>query len=306
VQRKDKRDSGASALAHPSAGVALASLSAVAFGTVAPLAKVGNENGADVFPLLAIRFALAAVLFIAFHRATGRSLFVGRSHVLRLMALGGLGYAVEASLFFAALERAPAGVVTLIFYSYPLITTVLSFALGLERIHGRTVGALLLGSAGVAAIFSIEGVALAGLLLAVAAAAAVAFYYVAAGVIMKGVGAGVGATWTAVGAAVATAAATVVTGQDLPADALPAAGALGAVTVVAFAGLYAAVVRIGPARTSVAQMLEPVVTILIAALFLDETITARIALGTLLIVSALPVLASTTHKEEVPPAADSL
>lgn len=303
---KDKRDRGTGALTHPSAGVALASLSAVAFGTVAPLAKVANENGAGVFPLLALRFALASILLIAFHKATGRSLLVSPPLLLRLMALGSLGYAVEASLFFAALERAPAGVVTLIFYSYPLITTVLSFTLGLERFHGRTIGALFLGSAGVAAIFSIEGVDLAGLLLAVASATAVAIYFIAAGVIMKGIGAGVGATWTAVGAAVATAAAAVVTGQDLPGDALPAAGALGAVTAVAFAALYAAVVRIGPSRTSVAAMLEPVVTVAIAALFLDEAVTARIALGTALIVSALPVLASTTHKEEVPPAADSL
>ena len=281
-------------------------MSAVAFGTVAPLAKVAYEHGAEIFPLLAVRFALAGLLLLAFHRATKRSLAVGPKRVMRLMALGGLGYAVEASLFFAALERAPAGVVTLIFYSYPLITTVLSFAFGLERLQRRTLVALVLGSAGVAAIFGVEGVAPAGLLFAVGSAVAVALYFIAAGVLMKGVGAGVGATWTAVGAALATGLGTVVSGQELPSGALPAAAALGAVTAVAFAALYAAVVRIGAARTSVAQMLEPVVTVVIAGILLDEDVTLRIALGATLIVAALPILAATGHKEEVPPAPDSL
>lgn len=291
---------------RPAAGLALAALSAVAFGTVAPLAKIGYNAGAGPFPLLAVRFSVAAVLLAIGHRIIKRSLNVGRPTIVRLMLLGALGFAFESSLFFAALERAPAGLVTLVFYAYPLITTVIAFGLKLEEFRRSTLLALALGSVGVASIFSIQGVNVAGLLLAAGAAAAVAVYFTVAGIVAKGIDPGTGATWTAAGAALATAIAWAVSGQSLPQAALLSGGSLGVVTALAFLTLYGALALIGPSRTTVAQMLEPVVTVTIAAIFLDERITFRVALGALLIVSALPILAASDRREEVLAPPDSI
>lgn len=290
----------------PTAGLLFASLSAVAFGTVAPLVKVGYNAGADPFPLLSVRFIVAALLLVIGYRAAGRSLALGTVDAVRLLLLGAVGYAVEASLFFAALERAPAGLVTLVFYSYPLLTTALAFGFRLERFHVATVVALILGSTGVLSLFSVEGVDVSGLLLASGAAAAVAVYFTVAGIVARGIEPAAGAAWTAIGAALATGVAWLVTGQSFPSDAWLAGGSLGAVTAVAFLALYAAIGLIGPSRTTVAQMLEPVVTVTIAAVFLGERVTLRIIIGAVLIVSALPILAKSTRREPVPPPPDSL
>lgn len=288
-------------------GLGAAALSAIAFGTVAPLVKTSYNAGADPFPLLAIRFSVAAALLAVGYTIAGRSIAVGKGPALRLMALGALGYAFEASLFFAALERAPAGVVTLVFYSYPMLTTTLAFLLRLERVQVNTVIALALGSIGVASLFSIDGVSLAGLLLASGAALAVALYFTVAGVVARGIDPGAGATWTAMGAALATGAAWLITGQGFPVDALPPGLALGTFTAVAFLALYAALALIGPARTTVAQMLEPVVTVTIAAVFLGEEVTFRILVGAALIMSSIPVLAAGgARKRGAPPAPDSI
>ena len=132
----------------------------------------------------------------------------------------------------------------------------------------------------------------AGLLLALTAAVAVAVYFTTAQVFVRGVDPIDAAVYTAGGAAAALAVAGATTGQGLPAAAIPWAVAIGLVTAVAFITKYAALVRLGSSRTSIAQMLEPVATVLLAAVFLAEPITAKVLLGAGLIVAALPILAT--------------
>lgn len=286
------------------AGIALAASSAVAFGTLAISAKFAYEVGAGFIPLLATRFAIATVLLAVFHVATRRSLAIGTSKIAKLLMLGGFGYAFEAALFFAALERAPAGVIGLVFYSYPLWTTLIGFATRLEPFRSRTVLALTLGSIGVALVFSLPGSGLVGPLLALGAAVAVAIYFVLMQVVMRNEHASEAAFWTTLGGAVALFPASLIARQPLPSDALVPAAGLGLASAVAFVASYAAVNRIGAARTAIAAMLEPVTTLVLAAAFLSEEIGVRVLVGAVLVVSALPLLA-TGRKPRVP-AADTL
>ncbi|MFN2589039.1 MAG: DMT family transporter [Actinomycetota bacterium] len=283
-------------------GIVLASVAAVAFGTLAIFAKLAYDDGARLLPLLAGRFAVAVVLLVAYHVATRRHLWVGRRDVVRLMLLGGVGYAAESALFFLGLERAPAAVVSLVFFTYPTWTSLLGFVTGLEPYSHRTLLALALGSGGIALIFSIRLESPAGPLFALAAAMTLAVYLLVAQVVMARVDASVAATWTASGALVAFALGSLVTGSGLPAAALDDAAALGIATAVAFVLLYRAIALIGSTKAAVASMLEPLATIVLAALLLDEAITTRVVLGAALVVSALPVLATAPEPEVPPPA----
>ncbi len=273
-------------------GIALAGTAAVAFGTLAISAKYAYETGAQAAPLLAARFALATVLLAAYHKILRRPVGVPGPLLLKLLVAGGLLYGFEASLFFAALERAPAALVTLIFYSYPLWTTVLGFLTRLEPFRGRLVVALLLGSTGIALVFSLPAAGLAGPLLAAGAAVTVAVYLLFMQVLLEGVAPSVAAMWTSAGAALALLLATLVTHQEMPAAAWPWAFALAIASAVAFAALYEAIARIGSSRAAVAAMLEPVTTVILAALFLGEALTLRIAVGAAFVISALPLLAA--------------
>jgi drug/metabolite transporter (DMT)-like permease len=272
-------------------GLALAAVGAVAFGTLAIFAKFAFERGADSVPLLASRFATAALLLFAYHLGTGRGLGA-RSGALRMMMLGGVGYAFESTLFFIALQHAPAAVVGLVFYSYPLWTTLLALAVGLERYRHRIALALVCGTAGISLIFSLRSTNLAGPLFALGAAVAVAVYLIAVQKASVGMDAFNVALWTATGAAISLAVVAIAIHGSLPRSALPFAGALGLVTAIAFVALYAAINRIGSSRASIAMMLEPVTTVLLAAIFLSESLTLRIVLGAALVVAALPLLAS--------------
>lgn len=279
------------------AGIALAVAAGGSFGTLAIFGKLAYEEGADAFPLLAIRFAATSLLLLAFHLVTGRSLALPRAKALRLTLLGALGYGFEASLFFFALEYAPAGVVSLIFFSYPLWTTLIALATKLEPFHPRVFGALILGTVGVATIFSIEMGDLRGPLLAFGAAVAVAIYFLLAQLFTRDVEPAAAATWTAFGATAALSIALLFTSWDFPIGALAPAGALGLATAFSFVAIYAAIARLGSARVAIASMIEPVTTVILAALFLGERITLRIAVGAILVVAALPILATRGREE---------
>ena len=275
-------------------GILLAVGAAVAFGTLAISAKYAYRAGASPVPLLAARFVCATTLlalFIAARRRTQRPDPITRPQIVRLVLLGAFGYGFEAFLFFAALENAPAGVVGLVFYSYPLWTTLIGLATRLEAFRVQLLVALALGSAGVALVFSLPSTSLKGPALALAAAFAVAIYLIAIQVSTKGVAPTVSAMWTSAGAALALTTLSLATGQWLPAGALVPVIALGIASSIAFVMLYAAIARLGSSRAAVATMLEPVTTVVLSAILLDEVITARIVIGAALIVSALPVLA---------------
>jgi drug/metabolite transporter (DMT)-like permease len=287
------------------AGIALALVSAVAFGTLAIFGKLAYRTGAEPLPLLAIRFAFASVLLAGYVVVTQRRVFLPPRELAQLGALGALGYAGETVFFFSALQRATAAVVSLVFYSYPIWTVLIGFATRLEPFRKQLVVALALGTGGVVLIFSLPTGGLLGPLLALAAAFTVAIFFLATQLVIVNVDPISSAMWTAVSAALALGIAALAAGDSLPVEALPHAFALGVATAVAFATVYEAIVRIGSPRASVATMLEPVTTIALAAMFLGERLTLRILIGAALIIAALPLLTLTRRVEPLT-AADGL
>ncbi len=278
-------------------GIALAAIAAVAFGTLAISAKFAYRADSPVLPLLAVRFVGASALIAAFHLVTRRPLAVPRRAMWRLLILGGIGYGFETALFFGALERAPAGVVALIFYSYPLWTVLIGFATKLEPFRWKLVGALVVGSVGVAIVFAPESGGLVGPLLALGAAVTVALYFILMQLALRDVDASAAAFWTSTGAAITTSAVWLVIREPLPRDAIAPALTLALATGFAFITLYAAITRIGSSRAAIAAMVEPIATIVLAAILLDEEITLRVLTGAALVVSALPLLALAGDKE---------
>lgn len=276
----------------------------MAFGTLAIFAKEAYEAQAEPVPLLALRFIVTSLILVGYQLLRRGPILVGRDKVIRLLLLGAFGYAVESSLFFLALERAPASVVGLVFYSYPLWTTLIAISLRLEKFEKRLLIALALGTTGVASIFSLTGAPLAGPLFALGAAVMVALFYIGAQVLTKDTPSSAAATLTAVGAALAMSLVYLIRGGELPSGAVGPGIGLGVATAFAFIATYAAIARIGSSRTAIANMMELVTTIVLAMIFLNEQPTLRVLVGALLVLSAIPILA--IGKKDAIPAPDAI
>src|SRR4051794_10409785 len=99
--------------------------SAVAFGALAVFGKLAFDAGVGVITLLFIRFGAAAVvLWAATLRTRGALAAAGARTVVAALALGAIGYALQAGLFFAALTRMDASLLSMVLYTYPAMVTV--------------------------------------------------------------------------------------------------------------------------------------------------------------------------------------
>src|SRR4051794_39506168 len=110
--------------------------------------KLAFEAGVSVATLLAVRFAFAAPVLWALAAARGSLPRVRGRVVLRALALGAVGYAMQAGLYFLALERMDASVLSLILYSYPALVTGAAILLGREPASRRRLVALVTATAG--------------------------------------------------------------------------------------------------------------------------------------------------------------
>ena len=276
------------------AGVALIAVSAASFGAMAIFARLAYDGGADVTAVLFLRFLIAAPLMAVLMRVRGLAWPRGRL-LVGLAAMGGLGYVGQSLSFFTALTKASASLVALLLYAYPAIVTVLSVVVLGERLTRLRVFAL--GVALVGAVLTI-GPELSGEPLGVvlgASAAVIYSVYILVGSRLTPRSGALPAS--AVIMAAAAAVYAVVVAVQRPA--FPStAGSWAAVvaiallsTVVAITTFFAGMARLGPTDASTLSTLEPVVTVVLAALVLDERLSAAQLTGGLLILAAVVGLA---------------
>lgn len=271
-------------------GVVYVVLSAVAFGAMAIFARFARESGADVMTVLFLRFAIAAVLMSALMVATGRR-WPARRNVLILAGMGGVGYVGQSFSFFTALDYATAGLVALLLYLYPFIVTVLSAVfLGKRLTAARmlTVGVALVGTA-LTIGGTISGQPL-GIVLGVTAAVIYSVYIL--------VGSRVMAEEAPLAAATVVMIAAAVVFGLLVAGSSPAwpQGVVGwtavvliavVSTVIAMVTFFVGIQRLGPADAATLSTLEPVVTFILAAIFLGEPILLNQVAGGAIILGAV-------------------
>lgn len=280
--------------AQQRAGVFWVLLSAAGFGAMAIFAKLAYQDGVTLSTMLFLRFALAGGLLAAWGRLQGMAWPHGRD-LLWLMAMGGLGYVGQAYCYFAALRHASAGMVGLLLYLYPAIVVVLSAFIFKRAIGAGRRWAVALALAGTA--LTVGGdlhSETAGIMLGIGAALIYSAYILAGEGVMQRVAPLPAATVVILSAAAVYATGAVIEGIHWPSG---GAGwlAVGAIalfsTVLAILGFFKGMERLGAADASTLSTMEPLITILLAALVLGETVTVLQLCGGALILAAVIYLA---------------
>jgi len=129
-------------------GLLLCLLSAAGFAAMPIFARQAFATGIELTPLLALRFVIAAAMLWTLVLLRRRPLGSPRGLALGA-ALGFGGYALQAGLYFGAIQRIDVGLASLLLYAYPSLVTLAAFALRRESPSRRKVGALALASGGV-------------------------------------------------------------------------------------------------------------------------------------------------------------
>jgi drug/metabolite transporter (DMT)-like permease len=258
--------------------VALCLASAFGFGCMAIFAKDAYKQHLGITALLALRFALAALIFWALAHLRGAISLPPRRVLLAGLGLGAFGYAAQSGLFFGAVRRMDASTTALLLYTYPAIVFIAALALRREHADRRRVAALVLACAGTALVLigggSSGSFETLGVIMAIAAAVAYSAYILVADTVVGRIDPFLlSALVTTGGAATFWTAGAVHGGLDvtLPAHGwLDIAGIVVVSTVLPISTFLAGLHRVGPSTASILSCFEPVVTVSLAMALYGE------------------------------------
>jgi len=288
-------------------------LSAVGFGTMPIFGKLAYDQDVSVGDLLIVRFTIAAVIMttIAWWRGGFRGL--SRRSAVAAFMMGAIGYAAQSASFFTALTRIDASLLTLILYIYPITVMIGAVALGRERLSSRRVAALAIALLGIVLVMLgavSAGFDWIGALLGLTAALVYTVYILTGDRVLKGISALPLTALVCLGASTTYLVASVPHGGPqfdfAPSGwvwlvAVSLIGSVGAI-VLFFAGLA----RVGPSVAAILSILEPVVTVALAAVVFGESLSPSQLLGAAFVLSAVVVIQmpARDHRRAIPAPAD--
>jgi drug/metabolite transporter (DMT)-like permease len=266
-------------------------LGAVSFSCADVLTKVTLREG-DVLTVATLRGVIGIAilsLWLQFTRPRKKPI----SPRARWIALGlGALFAANVFLVFKAIEAVEVPIAILTYFVYPLLTGMAAAAVGLEPLTWRGALTAVVAFLGLALMIGAHpaGVALSGIVAALAGACCRVALLLVTRAAMQGVDA-VAITWhSLISSTVLLGGAALLTLSWQP----PVTGA-GWIAVIALSisvmtgilGVYASTTRIGPFRTALFMNLEPFLTTVGSAVFLNEVITPLQGLGGAVMIAAL-------------------
>ncbi|MBK6638277.1 MAG: DMT family transporter [Rhodocyclaceae bacterium] len=292
------------ALTPHRAGMLLAIVAAFGFSFKAIFIKLAYPYGVDAITLLALRmaFALPIFLWVGF-RASRSALPLSGRDWLVVLFLGSVGYYGASILDFLGLRYISAGLERLILFTYPTITLLLGLLMYQQRITRRQVGATLLCYAGIAAAFihdlrisgDISAVWLGGALVFASSCCYALYLAGSAGMIAR-IGT---ARFTALALLVSstmvfahyftTHPVQILLDQPLPVYGYALAMGLLSTAMPVFAQ-SAAVRRLGSGESALVSMVGPLLTIVFAAILLDEGFSLAQMVGVILVLAGVASL----------------
>jgi probable blue pigment (indigoidine) exporter len=266
-------------------------LGAVSFSCADVLTKVTLREG-DVLTVATLRGVIGIAilsLWLQFTRPRKKPI----SPRARWIALGlGALFAANVFLVFKAIEAVEVPIAILTYFVYPLLTGMAAAAVGLEPLTCRGALTAVVAFLGLALMIGAHpaGVAVSGIVAALAGACCRVALLLVTRAAMQGVDA-VAITWhSLISSTVLLGGAALLTLSWQPPVTVAgwiAVIALSVSVMTGILGVYASTTRIGPFRTALFMNLEPFLTTIGSAVFLNEVITPLQGLGGAVLIAAL-------------------
>lgn len=284
-------------LSEEKKGILVTALSAAGFGAMPVIAQFAYSYGSNVTTLLFLRFTIAGLIFLVILKLSNITFNISKEDTIRLMFLGAAGYGLLSSLYFFGISLIPASLSGFLLYSYPAIVTILAFLGREEPLYRENFISLIVAIIGLAMILGpvFTSINLLGVGSILGAAFAYAIYILASNRILKRV------NWLS-GSTVVTISAAfffLITGSfrgNLHLNKISIEILLSGIglaifsTIIAVAGFYLGISLIGPSRASIVSSIEPLVTVVLSALFFAERLTFTQFFGGLLIILSIIIL----------------
>jgi drug/metabolite transporter (DMT)-like permease len=251
-----------------------------------------------------------AFLVMVFAPLLARRRMLAKPSTLPRVGLILLGFVLagEGLAAFIGLQFVSPGVYLVLFYTYPAMTAILAMVLGerLSLVGWIALAVTLIGVALTAANFTLalDQEQIVGAALALINAFGAAVYFVTMDRLMRGrTGTARASAWTVTGALILLAAIALVQGINAPQTPTAWANMIGLVlvsTVMPVFMINKGIQSAGPTRAAIFGTIEPLLTAILAQLFLSEELQAIQWIGGALVVFSV-ILLQIRGSAEPPP-----
>lgn len=275
-------------------GTLMVAISAFGFATLGIFAKYSYQMDFTFQSTLAWRFGLAAlVLFVLM--AFKKEWTLKPEQRFPALMLGMVGYAIQATVYFLALQHLSAGLTSLLLYAYPAFVTLLEWWLERKTPTKTTLFALMLAFAGIVLTTQLDGkISVLGIVLAVASGVWYAIYLTVSSRIIRDTHPVPTSAFLSLGAALAFLTwALLGEGFNLPHNAsegLLLFGIATVATVIPVIGIFYGIRLLGTSQTAILSTLEPIFTLLLGAVLLHETLAPQQFLGGGMVLASVVLL----------------
>lgn len=124
----------------------------IGWGSTQPLGKIATESGAGPLGLIFWQSVVCVIVLGAISLARGRGLVFTREASVFYVVVALLGTLLPGMTFYISVERLPAGIMSIIISTIPLMAFPMALALRMERFDGLRLLGLMVGLGGVALI----------------------------------------------------------------------------------------------------------------------------------------------------------
>jgi drug/metabolite transporter (DMT)-like permease len=277
-------------------------ISASSFGAMGIFAKIAYNYNLNTTTILTFRFVIAAIILWTYLWFKKEYTPIKRGKLYQLIIVGTIGYGLVSVLYFSCVKLASASLAGILLYLHPILVYLTLLFLKQDAFAWKKVLALIISFTGLIFVLgsSFKTTNLLGILAGLGSAFAYTFYIVAGTKVMKEIKPLQGTVIVIT----STAATYLLLGLIKSQLILPkAAGAylwmfLIAIisTVLAISLFWIGVSLIGPTNASIISTIEPLVTVILAFIFLKEKLTISQTLGGILIISGVVILKTIGNK----------
>lgn len=130
-------------------GYIYAVAAAVMFGTSGMFVKMVQATGLDSTSLLTVQYMFAVVIMFGYALIRNKKvLAVGRRSLIDLAVMGVIGSTGMTVCYYMAFEYLPVAVVTMLLYTYPVIVFIYTFIFEKGSMNGKKTAAIVMAFAG--------------------------------------------------------------------------------------------------------------------------------------------------------------
>lgn len=273
-------------------GVALIILVAISFATNSTLAKISLDHGATPLSVLTWRTALAAFSVLLILKFWGVPRVLPPRIRWISISMGGL-LATYSYLLISAIEHIPVALAVLTFYLYPILTSLGSWVMGQERLTLKIVACLITAFVGLGFALNLGG-EFNSLGISLATGAAIVFTILLL-VNQKFVGGQESRTISlhmlSSGTFLFLVFVLIFEGFPLPQSSKGIIAYIGSGVFFSFAiiGMFVGLAKIGAIRTSLFMNFEPVSSIALGVILLDQVLTPLQLAGAGVVIASIAV-----------------